>query len=475
MNSNTKTRNRLTTALMVFMGVAVAGVLASGGCSSETMEAANGTQGSGPNPNGSGAVRVETIRVETRDLAKTVEMPGTVEGYETADLYAKVGGYLDKFFPDENGDPVDIGSPIEKGQPLARLAIPEMEKQLNHKKALAAEAEAQVEQAQAAINQAEADLASAEATLEEAKSKRAKAEAELRYAQADYKRQKELFEARATKRELFEQAQAQLDSAEATLASVEAGVRTAEAKLNGTKAHLATTQSDYKRAQKRVEAAWADVEYIESLMQYATINSPYDGLVTRRYVHPGAFIQPADGNSAAKPLLTVTRTEPKVRIRLDVPMNDVRWLDRGDRAVLDRINVLPGREFEGEVTRFSPSVDMQSRLMRVEVDLENPEGILRPGYYGYVTVYLEELPETPVVPSSALLTDEESGEEVVYLVQDGIAHKRVVTTNYSDGAIVGIASGLEGGEEVVRAGGGQIDDGDSVTAVLVEEETAMSE
>lgn len=435
--------------------VAVAGLLvaalAISGC--EPGGAAVGDDN--PGQAGADAVRVETVLAETRDLAHTVEMPATVEGFETADLYAKIGGYLAKMH-------VDIGDQIRQGQELARLWIPEMDKQLKQKQALIEQAEADVAQAEAAVAQSEADLDSTQAALDEAKTERGEKQAGLAYRQADHKRYQELVESKAVRRELLDQAKFQLDAAEAALGTVEARIRTAEARLNGARANLAKAKADLKSAQARVDVARADAEYVREMMQYGSIEAPFDGMVTKRWFHPGAFIQPAEGNSAARPLLTVTRTDV-VRISLDIPMSDVRLLDRGDRAVLDRINVLPGESFEGEVTRFSAALDKNSRMMRVEIDLANGDGRLRPGYYGYVTIYLDEYPNTPVVPSSALLA--EGDDRYVYVVEDGAAHKTKVMVNYQDGAIVGISSGLEGGEEIVRAGGGLISDGQAVTAI----------
>ena len=66
-------------------------------------------------------------------------------------------------------------------------------------------------------------------------------------------------------------------------------------------------------------------------------------------------------------------------------------------------------------------------------------------------------------PKNALLADGE--QKFVYVVRDDQVHKRVVTTNYEDGTIIGIASGLKRGEHVVRAGGGQRMDGQKVTPV----------
>lgn len=427
------------------------------GCGKTSAQSNSSTGVSSKQTNEAGP-RVETVRVARRDLTKTVEMPGTVEGFESAELYAKVGGYLKTI-------QVDIGDRIKKGQELARLDIPEMDKQLAQKVASVNQAEAELKQAKAIIDQAEADLGSAQAALDEATTERAEKQAQLDYRQTDFNRIRELVARKALQQELLDQAKFQFDAAGAALATTAARIRTAEAKLKGAEANLAKVQADYEAAQARLDVAKADEDYVRSLMQYAVIKAPFDGVVTNRYVHPGAFIQPAEGNSAARPLLSVSCTD-LVRVFLDIPMNDVRLLDRGDRAVLSRINVLPSEEFEGKVTRSSAALNVGSRMMRVEIDLPNPDGKLLPGLYGYMTVYLEELPDVPVVPSSALLTQGE--DRYVFVCEDGRAQKRVVHTNYQDGTWVGIADGLEGGEQVVRAGGGQIADNQPVTAVLAE-------
>jgi membrane fusion protein (multidrug efflux system) len=217
-----------------------------------------------------------------------------------------------------------------------------------------------------------------------------------------------------------------------------------------------------KASAAKVNLAKAQRNRIQTMLEYGEIRAPFDGMVMKRFVDAGAFIQPADGNSAARPLLTITRIDV-VRIWLDLPMAEVRWLNRGDRVVFDRINVLPGVVFEGEVTRFVTGLDATSRMMRVEVDLANPERQLLPGYYGYVTVMLDEMPQTPVVPSSALFKN--GSESCVYVVENGICRRRPITTCFQDGTTVGIDSGLTTGEQVILAGGGQLRDGQQVVAV----------
>lgn len=433
------------------------------GCGPTNAQSTPSGSASGQKASGGGTTRIETATVQRRDLAKTVEMPGTVEGIEMADLYAKVGGYLDRFAVDpETNMSLDIGDTVTKGQELAWLRIPEMEKQLNQRLAAISQAEAEIEQAQASIEQSQADLRSSEATFEEAEAERAEKQAQLEFRRTDYARIESLVKSQSVRQELLDQARYQRDAAAASLQTVEARIRTAQANVNAAAAHVKKVQADYKTAQAHLKAAHADADYVRTLMEYSIIKAPFDGVVTKRWVHPGDFIQPAEGNSAAKPLLTISRTDV-VRVFLDIPMNDVQFLDRGDKAVLSRINVLPGKEVPGSVTRFASSLNVNSRLMRVEIDLENPNGLLMPGYYGYATVYLEELKDTPIVPSSALLTH--GDETYVFVCENDVVRKRTVISNFQDGTWVGIASGLNGGEQVVRSGGGQLSEGQTVTAV----------
>lgn len=404
-----------------------------------------------------GSPRVETVPVKTRDIDRTIEMPGTVIGEATVDLYAKVGGYLKALH-------VDIGDDIKKGQTLAELDIPEMVKELAQKEAEVARAVATVEQMQAAIRQAEAAIQRASAMIDEAKSARTEAGSQLEYRRAEHRRISKLVERSALQGQLLDESVYQLEVAQAGVQTGDARIRTAEAALSEAEANLDRAKRDLQTARASVQVAEAQRDRIEALLGYSTIVAPFDGVVTKRYVDAGAFIQPADSNSDAAPLLSVARVD-HVRIFLDLPMAEVQYLQRGDRAIFDRINVLPEERIEGTVTRFAEALDGGSRMMRVEIDLPNPDRKLRPGYYGYVKLLLEEYKQIPIVPASAITMSE--GEAYVYVVSNGVAEKRRIESAHTDGVIVGVGSGLSGGEDVVRAGVGGIRDGQPVSAIRV--------
>ncbi|MEO2011206.1 MAG: efflux RND transporter periplasmic adaptor subunit [Pirellulaceae bacterium] len=410
-----------------------------------------------------GPAEVEVVTVERKDLAYTIEVPGTVEGIESASLYSKIGGFLDEIY-------VDIGDRVEEGKVLASLDVPELAKQRLQKQAAIASASAKVRQADAAIKQAEAEVKSSQAAVDESKTQRAEKEAELTLHMAEFKRLKNLVDNDVLEEKILDEVQSRIDIAAAGIKSTEARERTADAELLAKQSLVKQSEVAKEALEADVLVAEADLAQVETMQQYTKIVAPFSGLIVKRNVDPGAFIQSAEGNSAAEPLLVLTRID-SVRIKLDVPMAEVRWLDKKDTAVFDRIEALPDRVFRGKVTRFASALNTTSRMMRVEIELTNDEdNSLKPGFYGYVTLTLMEFPQSLTVPSSALLKNDE-GESFVYVVENGKCRPKVVEIVYQDEEDAGIKMGLSEDDQVVATGGGRLADDDEVTIASTDPET----
>lgn len=345
---------------------------------------------------------VQVTKPRREAVSRTLTLPGSVEAFEKAKLHAKVAGYLEKIA-------VDIGDQVKKGQVLAVLDVPEMTM----------------------------EYAQADAKLAEAKAQHAKA-------QANYALQKVILERSKTLRERAAITQQDLDEAKARYEVAAAGVKLAQARIDNVQAHLGR---------------------LKTLMEYAKIKSPYDGIVTERFVHPGALVQAATSASNVSPVVTVQRVDT-VRVFVDVPEPDVPAIDRGDPATLV-LSALPQKKFEGVVTRFASALDPSTRTMKVEVDLPNPKGLLRPGMYGNLTLNLETRAEAVTLPATALLTEKD--KTFVYVVKDGKARKMEVTTGSDDGIRVEITSGLQGHEEVIVAGASAVNTGGSVRTVRADD------
>src|SRR5205814_7243151 len=135
-------------------------------------------------------MRVEVVRPERHTVQRTVGEPGELEAYETTPIHAKIAGYVQNVS-------VDIGSEIKKGQVLAELWVPEIEADLQEKRAAVEQAVAKKAQAEAAVKVAQAAVTSAEARVTEAQAGVKRADADLTRWQLEDRRVQQLFNERA--------------------------------------------------------------------------------------------------------------------------------------------------------------------------------------------------------------------------------------------------------------------------------------
>jgi multidrug efflux pump subunit AcrA (membrane-fusion protein) len=453
-----------------------------------------------PEDDGEHLPRVEYIKPHHRALRVAIELTATIEPMEKTDLCARVPGVVPTLPVD-----LDIGRPIEAGEELLKLLIPDLEAERDYKKAQLELARDQELQAREARKLAERELAEAR-------------EWERRY-QADYvlrqdkhDRTTKLVERNVLQPELTAETKSQLDSARSAWDAARAQIATKQAKLDA-------TEVDIRAAVSRVKVAETEVARLNVMVGYASIKAPFDGVITRRWINSGDTIK-----DAAVPLFTVMRTD-KVRVLLDIPERDVPLVhatetnprtagreNPGNRVTL-RIPALPGQKFEGNVTRLASALDPTTRTMRAEVHLENrwvwPEaiglfatapapanvarlpwgavflgsqrylahhifGTLRPGMYGRATVVLAERADKLVIPSSALVRRGNHIEVFYIELTDrntdpprGEMRHVPVEIGLDDGKQVEVRSGLREDMLIAAKGAGTLRSGDVVRAVPV--------
>jgi RND family efflux transporter MFP subunit len=354
-----------------------------------------------------GALRVETVPVGREDLRRVSETtPAELLPYERTDLYAKVSGFVKEVR-------VDYGDRVKKGDLLALLEVPELDKELAQKKAL--------------VRRAEADLVLAKETVQAA-------EAEYRRRKSQYERLTRVGRGGVIDQEAVDETQF--------------GFEASKAKWDMSKADVGVKEAN-------VQVARADRDQVEVMTRYTRVVAPFDGVVTRRHLHTGAFVSSRAGEV---PILTVVRTD-LLRVVVDVPEKDVPYLDKEDKVVAD-LDARPGRKFEWKVTRMAPVLG-PGKKVRVEVDVPNPGGVLYPGMYGHATVVLEERPGALTLPSSCVVRDEKGA--FVWLAVDGKARRQRVTVGLNDGKKAEITSGLGGTEEVISGSKEALRDGQPVS------------
>ncbi len=362
----------------------------------------------GPATAASGAPEVKVIRVDRTPLERSVTVTGTLAAEEQVMLSLKVTGRLDEVL-------VDLGSPVRRGQPIARLTPTDFELRLR-------QAEAALQQARARLG---LDPANDDDTVDLDKT------AVVRQAKAtleEARRQRDRF---ATFVQRGISARAELETAEAQLQIAEGRYQDAFEEVRNRQAVLAQRQSEVALARQQLEDA--------------TLRSPIDGVVRERHAFAGEF------RTAGTPVVTVVRQHP-LRLQLAIP----------ERAAT---NVRVGRVvhvtvegdstvYEGRVARLSPAITEGNRTLAIEAEVPNQAGRLRPGMFARADIVTDEVLGI-VVPHSSLVVF--AGVEKLLVVKDGKVHEQRVRSGRRFGDRVEIVEGVTPGELVIASPGGLAD------------------
>lgn len=214
----------------------------------------------------------------------------------------------------------------------------------------------------------------------------------------------------------------------------------------------------------KAEVAEAKLQRTRALLEFARITAPFSGIITARYVDPGAFIPAATtGSTPQGAALLTLMDESRLRVQVYVPETEVPYIHVGVPVVLT-LDEFPGRSFRGTVSRFANALDEGTKTMLTEIDLDNASGLLRAGMYASVKLEVERKANALLLPSDAV-SFEKAGT-FVYIVANGVVHKTPVKVGFRDGPNVEIADGVPAGAVVARVGKQTLTDGQPVRAVL---------
>jgi membrane fusion protein (multidrug efflux system) len=214
-------------------------------------------------------------------------------------------------------------------------------------------------------------------------------------------------------------------------------------------------------AKGKLDMAQASLERTETLLAYTKIRAPLSGVVTKRSVDPGAFIPSATSGSVAASAALLTIMDIRtVRVQIPVPEPEVP-LVRVGLPIAVTVDELPGRVFDGHVTRFAYALEETSKTMEAEAEIANPRSELRPGMYARAKIGMERKTDALLVPIAAFVPGK--GQDFVFTVAGGKAKRIAVKAGFRDDTSVEILEGLTPDEIVVLAGANPPADGQAVT------------
>jgi membrane fusion protein, multidrug efflux system len=204
------------------------------------------------------------------------------------------------------------------------------------------------------------------------------------------------------------------------------------------------SQQDLDTADANVQQAQSDVDRLEAFKGFEAIRAPFPGTVTQRYVDVGALMPaPTGSTQAAQPLVDIADLS-RVRIVVYVGQRDATGIHVGDRASIVRDDD-PTHPIAGEVTRIPTDLDLRTRTMWVEIDIDNPDDRCYPGLYVTVTLDVPAA-DGVLIPSDAVALID--GKPEVALIKDGVAHFTKVEIADDDGRTARVVAGLKVGDQI---------------------------
>jgi membrane fusion protein, multidrug efflux system len=297
---------------------------------------------------------------------------------------------------------VDIGDKVKEGQLLAEIDTPELDAQL-------AQARAQLAQARATVKQSQA---------------------QRDFAKSNSARYETLADQKLVAKAAVEQQQAEAATGDANVAAAESNVAAQE----------------------------ANVRRLTELQGYSKVTAPFAGTITARTIDRGTLV----GENGATPMFTLVATDP-VRIFVDVPQSVAPSVRVGTDAAV-KVREYAGRAFAGKVTRSSGSLDPELHTMSTEIQVPNGDGALLPGMYVQVSLTLPVPHRVLEIPATALYADAQ-GTRVATVDSQNKIKMVPITIERDTGASLWIASGLTGGERIVKIAIPSAIDGDPVEVV----------
>ncbi len=268
------------------------------------------------------------------------------------------------------------------------------------------------------------------------------------------------------------------DQAQAAVAQASAGLRLARLQL----ARMKKLQADGAIGKAQFDVADAAVSQAEAAREQATaareraslalertiVRAPLSGVVSEVPVSVGTVLAPR------KNVARIVDSR-KVKVVVGIPERDVLAV-RGIKEVDISFSAIPGRQFTGRKTYLGVETEPRARVYRLELEVDNFEGLIRPGMLASTTVIRGIHRDAILVPLFAVIPRER--DRIVFLEEDGVARRRVVETGILIGAKiedakVEITKGLRAGENLIVLGQRQVEDGDPV--VIRETPEAMKE
>ena len=440
-------RNKLAPGLAILF--LLLGTLLVSSCGSNANSATPGNSNTEPT-----TVDVTTAPAVIVPIPTYIEATGNLTSDAQTDVAPAVGGKIVEVN-------FDIGSYVTQGSVLVRLDPRDAQIRLE-------QARAQVEQQRQAVQQAESNAEQALATLRQTQARLGVRDgetfqikdfsqvksitAQLELADKELRRAERLLETGDVSRSIYDQRKSQRDSLIGQLDEARSNAAVAIKAIDTARAAWEAQRSAVGVARAVVANAQTQVDAAQKAVSDTNVLAPISGYVAERTADVGEYISPNTPNAK---LATIVRTST-LRVRIDVSEQDIAKVATG-QGVSVQTSAWPDRRFAGTVVRVSPSLNATARTLTVEAEIQNVDGLLKPGQFATVRITQSKPEPAVMIPVKAVKTVADANS--VFIVKDGIARETFVQLGLLEGEQIQVKSGVIEGDKVVVSDLSQLTDG----------------
>ncbi len=398
----------------------------------------------------------EAVRTTPQTAAAGVSANGYIVAARRAALSADTPGRVVEMNVEE-------GSVVKKGDVVARLfadeyraALRRAEAQMDLARAEQARLDAELVAARSRLGTLKTTVAAAAARLEEA---RARAER----AKVDYDRAQALVASGAGTQQEADEAQTELDRAAAARNAEDAMLVVARGRVAEGEAEVSVADARLAEAAATTKGRAAARDEAQAVLEKTEVRAPFDGVVVLKDAEVGEVVSPnAQGGNSRGAVVTMVDFA-SLEAQVELPERSLAHVEKGARARVF-LDAYPDEGYEGAVDRVWPTANRQKGTVELRVKLDTPDKRLRPEM-GVRVVFLDPGAEAEATPQEAAVLVPESavarvdGRTGVFELDRDVARWRAIELGAKRGSRVVVEKGLSGGERLVDAPPGDLEDG----------------
>lgn len=365
-------------------------------------------------------VSVKVIKANTDTIVSNESFKASLEASEEGTVSNEVGGKVVQVS-------FENGQTVSAGQTLAKLDDTDIINNIKSSEAQLAASQAQLQSALSSYNATQIGLAKPQENLETA--------------QRSYDRTKALYEQGAAPK-------VDLENAETTL-------KTAQTDLDTAKANAEASRLSIETQRANIQASQVSLDTLRESLQNTIITAPTSGVIDGKNVTVGQYI------NVGTVLGKVENISPIYAV-IEVKDSDLSYVKLGVNAKF-KFSDNDSTEYDGVVKSIDGVADATSRVFKCRIQIDNKDGKLKPGVFGNVKIATDENRKAITLPLKSIGGSE--GNYYVFINNNGIAKKQIITTGEITGDTVEIKSGVKDGDNVIWTNVDTLQDGDSVKVV----------